>query len=327
LSPAAKPKVVLTKRAAGRVKDIYAAGCYEAPVMTNAYRSTTQTFSYRAAPPPLAPRYPVHKLRTLCPRHLKTMCKICDPSIEIRGARSPTRIGAGLLRKQGLLLDRVDQDAAPQLTGSVLADLLPRFLRLSALVAMELGREARGEEPEANEGKEGAQTDAHSSVSPAGSTAKASSHALPTRAWFACLCGLITRGVLEGYMARGWKGSEYVEVLMGIGLGIKGVGTRFDSAGFGNADSLTQAIPVVEDSRNDYEPDEMPGLIDSCRVLFNGLVQDASSTKEVKDKATRDAEEEYVQEMEERLSEVCFLLVFFFMYHSANRYTVPQHSA
>ncbi|KAF8517690.1 hypothetical protein BU17DRAFT_49530 [Hysterangium stoloniferum] len=221
LSHTVKPGGILTRRAAGRAKDIYAAGCYEAPVITNA----------------------------------------------------------------------------------VLIDLLPRFLRLSALVAMELGREARGEEPEANEGKEDAQTDPHLSTPSNSGAAKASPHALPTRAWFALLCGLITRGVLEGYVARGWKGSEYVEVLMGIGLGIKGVGTRPDGAGFGNGNAPPPEIPTIEDSKNEFEPDEMLGLIDSCKVLFNDLLQGATSTKDAKDETIREPEREYVREMEERMSE------------------------
>ncbi|KIJ28266.1 hypothetical protein M422DRAFT_270504 [Sphaerobolus stellatus SS14] len=102
-----------------------------------------------------------------------------------------------------------------------IADFLPRFLRLSALVTMELSREARGKEPEAVDDAS-TPVNMESSPSESGTTSK---QAQPSRAWFALLCGLITRAVLEGYVARGWKGAEYAEILMGVGLGIQGVGT------------------------------------------------------------------------------------------------------
>lgn len=281
--------------------------------MTNSFQRNVPTFSYRTATTPLkpAPEYPIEKLKTLCPRHLHEKCKICDPVSSLampRGRVLPTRIGAGLLRKE---------PRGGDVTGGVLADLLPRFLRLSALVAMELGREARGEEPEVEElqqdiEKEAASSDDTSTSGCGTATFKPglalSSHAQPTRAWFALLCGLITRAVLEGYVARGWKGAEYAEILMGVGLGIKGFGTRRTStAGFGagnagNAASQSPMEQTVDESKDPYEPDEMPDLIEACKILFNGLVQDMMHP-DAKDKATGLAEEEFVSEMEDRMSE------------------------
>lgn len=305
----------LSRRAVGRSRDLYALGCYISPSsvkMTNSFQRNVPTFSYQTAATPSkpAPEYPIEKLKTLCPRHLHEKCKICDPAVMPHGTSTvralPTRIGAGLLRKE---------PRGGDVTGGVLADLLPRFLRLSALVAMELGREARGEEPEVEEQdieKETASSDDTSTSGCATATSKPglalSSHAQPSRAWFALLCGLITRAVLEGYVARGWKGAEYAEILMGVGLGIKGFGTRRTSTGFGagnagNAASQPSMEQTVDESKDPYEPDEMPDLIEACKILFNGLVQDMMHP-DAKDKATGLAEEEFVSEMEDRMSEV-----------------------
>ncbi|KAF8588221.1 hypothetical protein K439DRAFT_668773 [Ramaria rubella] len=301
---------VLVKHARGRSRELYLAGCYSNPSSSTygapatSFQSNVPTFGSGTAPTP-APAFPLKKLKTLCPRHLREKCTICTSGVVVRGGPS-TRIGEGLLKKQGSLFALGAEHAdTMRSSGSVLADLIPRFLRLSALVAMELDREARGEEPEANEGPEDDKSEALS-ASPISPTTRAFSHAQPTRTWFALLCGLLTRAVLEGYVARGWKGPEYVEVLMGVGLGIKGIGTRQSTTAIGG-NTAVQDIPDVKEDTNEFEPDEMPRLVDATKVLFNGLVQDVSISPGTKDKATRSAEEEYVVEMEERLSE--FLIV------------------
>lgn len=328
------PSTALIRRASGRTKDLYAAGCYSTPSSTSnvqTYRTDIPTFSHRGAlltVPPPPPGYPIEKLKTLCPRHLRQKCRICEPAPSVKDTGSAassfssfspatTRIGAGLLKKQRFLRGRGGvEDQSRRSSGSVLADLLPKFLRLSALVAIELGRESRGEEPEARHG--GAEEDIRPEApdSSSANDVKTSSvpHAQPTRAWFALLCGLITRAVLEGYVARGWKGADYIEILMGIGLGIKDVGTRRQSSGIGDfrddnhnqSQQLAQGPPIVEDAQGEFDPDEMPGLVDACKILFNGLVRDAALPVDSsdKDKSTGTAENEYVQEMEERMSEV-----------------------
>ncbi|GJJ08037.1 hypothetical protein Clacol_002244 [Clathrus columnatus] len=331
----------LLRRASGRAKELYAAGCYSTPTLTpniQTYRTDIPTFSYRGnvvtATPFSTRGYSFEKLKMLCPRHLRQQCRVCEPNhtntsssflksgeSSSYSSNSPatSRIGAGLLKKHRLLRER-GRGVGDQSSGSVLADLLPRFLRLSALVAIELGREARGEEPEArSEQEENDIISEPAVVDPTNVDNKSStspSHAQPTRAWFALLCGLITRAVLEGYLARGWKGADYIEILMGIGLGIKGVGTRRQSSGIGDFrddNLLGQNIPVVEDPQDEFDPDEMPGLIDACKILFNGLVRDtalpADSNIIGNNKTTGLAEQEYVQEMEERMSEFKFLAV------------------
>lgn len=116
-----------------------------------------------------------------CPRHLQNGCEICTEekspprpmassphgrsgqrgsvssfwkatpgSIGITGWQEGTGIGSGLLRPavRGSALRRtvIENDMTAGAGNTKLSKLIPRFLRLSALVAAELGREARGEE-------------------------------------------------------------------------------------------------------------------------------------------------------------------------------------
>jgi len=111
-----------------------------------------------------------------------------------------------------------------------LAELIPRFLRLSALVALELRREV-------------------------GSTATNVENALkPTSEWYLLLAGLLTCAVLEGYLTAGWTGFAPVQVLLGVGLG---------SAVVPEASPLT-----TSDEYDEFEPDDMPDLSNAVSVLF-----------------------------------------------------------
>ncbi|KAL1740188.1 hypothetical protein HDZ31DRAFT_85556 [Schizophyllum fasciatum] len=110
-----------------------------------------------------------------------------------------------------------------------LAALIPRFLRLSALVAKELGREAKeGKDVEVEHGPghtpgETANEDEReaAAVSSGASASSASSTApyIPTAHWYLLLAGLLTRAALEGYLSTGWTGRAGVRVLLGLGVG------------------------------------------------------------------------------------------------------------
>ncbi|CAE6468407.1 unnamed protein product [Rhizoctonia solani] len=190
---------------------------------------------------------------------------------------------------------------------SRLTALISRFLRLSALVAIELGREARGEEdgfgtrsapsppplvkiPNAGPylpASSGSSTDGSDDESPrkrtiyvrgrpiagslrAGKQAKPSvhAHARPTRVWYALLCGLVTRACLEGYLMRGWKGTLGAEILFRIGA--KADTTSDGTRKFSPQEErdLLQYEARERALAAMYDPDEMPSLDEAGRILF-----------------------------------------------------------
>ncbi|KAL1674852.1 hypothetical protein EV122DRAFT_219717 [Schizophyllum commune] len=121
-----------------------------------------------------------------------------------------------------------------------LASLIPRFLRLSALVAKELGREAKegkdvevehgpghtpGENDTEGAGEDGAPREsgpgqaAVSSGASAASSTSSTAPYIPTAHWYLLLAGLLTRAALEGYLSTGWTGRAGVRVLLGLGVG------------------------------------------------------------------------------------------------------------
>jgi len=170
-----------------------------------------------------------------------------------------------------------------------LARLIPRFLRLSALVAVELGGEAKDEEEEreakaadAGTGHEGTATSIDGTSdngSPQGVNRLNDIAFRPTKEWYLLLTGLLTRAVLEGYLTGGWKGLRAAECLLTVGLGIEdGTSSR-----------------EVEDERfQEFDPDDLPNLTDAVKLLFPSLRDNVASRRSV-------AEDEYEAEMFERL--------------------------
>ncbi|KAH9957108.1 hypothetical protein BC827DRAFT_1157424 [Russula dissimulans] len=212
-----------------------------------------------------------------CPRHLYQTCEICAnpgrgvparprgvsraderPPVAQGGGVSGFTEGAGIgsglasLGPCGTLLLRgippLDEThlAGPRVDITVqntrLTELIPRFVRLSALVALELGREVGVEE-----------------IRPNGSRAALA----PTTQWYFLLAGMLTRAVLEGYLNAGWTGLAPVRLLLGVGLG---------SAPIRNTAALP---PSAADDK--YEPDGMPELSDAVDVLFPNRSANASA--------------------------------------------------
>lgn len=138
-----------------------------------------------------------------------------------------------------------------------IVDLIPRFLKLSALVAMELGLEAdeqgsvgapqwnvndpqnQASSPQKDKGR-AVSTNGFDPRSPTptpsqqqnnpspesssdnGEKIQMQLYALrPSSEWYALCAGLLTRAVLEGYMCGGWKGLGALETLMKVGLGLR----------------------------------------------------------------------------------------------------------
>jgi len=227
----------------------------------------------------------------------------------ISGWQDGGGIGSGLLRPgvNGSCLRRKgvsEQDTSDDGSSSTgagntkLSELIPRFIKLSALVAAELGAEARdGEDGSSKDGG----TDHYTGNSgnweqmrqdPASpSTPRTTSqsqdrmfeYALrPTREWYMLLAGLLTRAVLEGYLTAAWRGPRAVECLLTVGLGIaEDVDTELEpKSGFEHLD-----------------PDDLPNLLDAMRLLFPVWRTALPMRK-------GHAEEEYEMEMHERLTRV-----------------------
>lgn len=219
------------------------------------------------------------------------------------------------LRRKIVEAEDASEDG-PSSTGAgnaKLSSLIPRFLRLSALVAAELGREAREEEESSNfespsyegdtrtpqpvrnwEHDQGRPDQGELSALPSPAsieTARAVAQAQynnalrPSQEWYLLLAGLLTRAVLEGYLTAGWRSSQPAECLLKVGLGI---------------------AETSEDGReeeaifDDCSPDELPSLMDAAKVLFPSLRNPASHRTPT--------EAEFEAEMESRLRRVRRLL-------------------
>ncbi|KZP00403.1 hypothetical protein CALVIDRAFT_560382 [Calocera viscosa TUFC12733] len=254
----------------------------------------------------LAPLNPIQ-----CSRHLTPCNCLSGPSA---GNHASRHIGAGLRRPSLLLLRRRSNLLSSGLGGdrslptSRLTDLLPRFIRLSALVAIELGREAvlaadESTRPSTTNVSIAGDTTDSSAASPYASEGETESDhtplpARPSRAWYALLCTLCTRACLEGYLARGWRGTEGVETLFGVGvdLGMTLDGLMDDdaataAAGAGSDESMTDAEDGAE-----LEPDGWPSMEEAARVLFSGAGQGEEGYVPL----TTGAQAEYEQEMRAR---------------------------
>ncbi|KLO17084.1 hypothetical protein SCHPADRAFT_937281 [Schizopora paradoxa] len=232
------------------------------------------------------------------------------------------------------------KDAGLCSSGGKLADLIPRFIRLSALVAVELGREAKEKEYAASKGADAAKASMRSddddserdsdddddveealggstaagehasSRGPLASALKSSPFASPylltvayrpTREWYAILVGLLTRAVLEGYLSRGWKGPLGMECLLGVGLGLN------QQPGLRSLDGSDKATGAAmqRGSHDEFEhldPDDCPSLLEAAKILFPNLCKQATLTMS-RSKNSEGPEAEYEEEMLERISE------------------------
>lgn len=176
-----------------------------------------------------------------------------------------------------------------------LSELIPRFLRLSALVATELGEELGDDEYE-GDWQRGAEMSAQMPTSPRPSsrrsqTTEASSAPplQPSREWYMLLAGLLARATLEGYLTGGWWGLEAVECLLSVGLGITDDGL----GSLGQVNSPDDADSAFEW----FEPDDLPSLKEATRIMFPALRAARNGTPIRRE----GAEAEFEAEMDERL--------------------------
>ncbi|KAH9942740.1 hypothetical protein B0H21DRAFT_696102 [Amylocystis lapponica] len=262
----------------------------------------------------------------------------------VTGWQDGSGIGSGLARpgQRGTVLRRpsdarapagphaLAEGAGPAMSNTKLAELIVRFMRLSALVAMELGREATEDRASVDGGERRDETAA--AAGPSGShnagarpdmpSPQTSPRALthrhlaetgmyynalrPTREWYFLMAGLLTRAVFEGYMTAGWRGIEPLEVLLGVGLGIsQGQGREQNREGGHPSSASKDAAGDIDDLDDDFsrfDPDDLPNLDDSAKVLFPSLRDAGSGPGGTTFYRREGAEREYEVEMNERLS-------------------------
>ncbi|KAF7336932.1 hypothetical protein MVEN_02129600 [Mycena venus] len=277
----------------------------------------------------------------------------------ITGWQDGSGIGSGLARpaRGGTVLRRKTKGCSGDGTSASvggngngtghtkLPELITRFVRLSAMVAAEMGREARGEEeepaptspaddPDAEADKDGeedlddsegmgtspmsterwggegaapppdmvlpppavdagAQSGAQSNPSPYENRTPMYESALrPSREWYLLLAGLLTRAVLEGYLTAGWRGPDAVDTLLKVGLGL-GVTTPASSPQ--QEANESEKSEKEKDEFAQFDPDELPSLLDAARMLFPAALRDGNAARKGL------AEEEFEMEMETRL--------------------------
>ena len=261
----------------------------------------------------------------------------------ITGWQDGSGIGSGLLRPglKGSALRRKAHglDSTSGAENTKLSSLIPRFIRLSALVAAELGRESRGEEeevgdigrdkvresssgpginpstPSRNDSANWNANGPPSPVTPKFQLKRMYEDALrPSLEWYMLLAGLLTRAVLEGYLTAGWSGLQAIQCLLLVGLGLNVNAGGMDHNG-------EEEKKKNEDEFADLDPDELPNLVDAIKVLFPAL-RDRGLSQKGKE------EEEYEVEMLDRLSKVSFflrvrLILHLFAYWRFQFYDIP----
>ncbi|KAG8864825.1 hypothetical protein FRB96_003411 [Tulasnella sp. 330] len=346
MPPPAPPRVF---RAVGRSKDLYNAGVTTLTVTIPTRQqgsSTTAGNDGNATSTPQA--------HGRCPHHLTFTCQpssFCShvaPPPSANGGSDPaaykrarSNIGSGLSRAGPPL--RKAKTKGGNGAAASMTELIPRFLRLSASVAMELGREARDA---AKDGKEATrdrdESDDEGGSSPSAmkgkgkgtrksaSSSNIASAALPTSQWYALLVSLLTRATLQGYLQKGWKGSDPVEILLGVGVGLKAPPPP-------SSDDEDEV--ELEDTEKQFLPDAWPAtLTDAWAVLFGsgfnaqkkpmddkyrGFGQDNSSPSGAQKK--RAAYAEYERIMADRITDFLTLphhdLATYLDFFSRNKYT------
>lgn len=225
----------------------------------------------------------------------------------ITGWQDGSGIGSGLahsgingsvLRRKSKWLQQDAEDAGYAGSGAGntrLSELIPRFLRLSALVATELGQELRDEEYERE--SQGERYGGAPSTSPQSSIharkAQSESEASPlrpSRDWYMLFAGLLTRAALEGYLTGGWRGPAAASCLLGVGLGIS------DDPSAGDEDEGDSIFEW-------FDPDDLPTLKEAAEIMFpslNAMANGVSLRRE-------NAEAEFEAGMKERLRRVSTL--------------------
>ena len=270
----------------------------------------------------------------------------------VTGWQDGSGIGSGLARpgEHGTVLRRPSMPngipghgAVPTMHNTKLAELIPRFLRLSALVAMELGREATEDRASIDGGDRrdedglgahgsGAPPTPRPPVSPQTSPrVTAQRHPSdssfhfnafrPSREWYYLFAGLLTRAVLEGYLTANWRGVEPLEVLLGVGLAMSpqflranGATRPSDGSSGSSGSTAGRASGIGDPNFTEFDPDDLPELSEAVKVLFPSLREPMGGGNTPVYYQREGAELEYEIEMTERLTRVSLLTLRWMMF-------------
>lgn len=189
------------------------------------------------------------------------------------GLAQPDINGSALRRKSRYIVAADGEQAGDTCSSSNprLVELIPRFLRLSALVAVELGREL-GEEtygvlqPEPVETRTADEASIPTPCSPSTMSPKRrhvseveAAPLSPSLEWYMLLGGLLTRAALEGYLTGGWRGADAAECLLSVGRG------------FNDNIETSEEEDLGDSAFEWFDPDDLPGLKAATRILFPSL--------------------------------------------------------
>lgn len=239
-----------------------------------------------------------HSTTLRCQRHLHAACEICiqvrqparAPGCSVRNRSIPAQpsiippqgltgwldgsgIGTGLaqpgingsvLRRKSkwTVLDPSD-DTHSTAGNRQLLELIPHFLRLSALVAIELARELGDDD--CSTSSEDVCDDITSMPTPTSPSTRCSHMDMqtaplsPSYDWYMLLVGLLTRAALEGYLINGWRGPDGAGCLFSVGNGLN------------HQVQLSEDDDLGDPAFDWFDPDDLPGLKDASRVLFPSL--------------------------------------------------------
>ncbi|KAF8910473.1 hypothetical protein CPB84DRAFT_1763776 [Gymnopilus junonius] len=255
----------------------------------------------------------------------------------ITGWQDGSGIGSGLLRPgvRGSALRRKAREEGDSAAGggnAKLSKLIPRFIRLSALVAAELGREARGEDGESDDGKEGERGAGHGSATAGSNNAPATNIPAGTPGrWTPPPSPAIPRATVQTQNQNSTQARERAQrrmyehalrpssewYMLLAGLLTRAVLEGYLSAGWSGLQAVQCLLLVglginenasqVHDVDNEdddeidedeefaaFDPDELPHLLDAIKVLFPSLRNNASGLR-------TKAEDEFESEMYDRL--------------------------
>ena len=267
----------------------------------------------------------------------------------VTGWQDGSGIGSGLARPgpKGTVLRRPSMPngasgngRVPTMFNTKLAELIPRFMRLSALVAMELGRESTEDRTSVDGGDRreedgvvaGSSSNSGGNMMNAPPTPRPMSSPQtsprvsaqrtnldsafylanafrPSREWYYLFAGLLTRAVLEGYLTAHWRGIEPLEVLLGVGLAMSHTPTRpprppNSTTSSSSGATANRASGGDDPEFTEFDPDDLPELDEATKVLFPSLREPLGGGQGPIYYSREGAELEYELEMTERLARV-----------------------